>query len=294
MINYIKYLRTDRKNDDLGLSIVNTGCTRIKVADEYPLKRHPLPHCFNWEDWRVLQEYQIIYIAKGYGLFESESVSLTRVKPGTIIFLFPNERHRYKPDHDKGWDEYWVGVQGKMIDSLYTSGFIRPEVACFQVGYKQRIRDMFKAIMDGTRKEQKSYTPAVTGAVINLIQEYHAGVKQSQVMHSTEYKMMDKARELFSANLYKPYSPEQAAIDLNLSYSTFRRLFKLHWGVPPGQYFLQQKINKAAGLIKQDKLLMKEICALLNFDSVHYFSRVFKEKMGCTPTQYRNYPIVKT
>jgi AraC-like DNA-binding protein len=292
MINYFKYLPFSKEDEKWGLCVLNTGCTHIKGSDEYPLRQHPSHHFFRWDDWRVLEEYQIIYIANGHGVFESASVRLTEVKPGTIIFLFPNERHRYKPDNGGGWDEYWVGVSGKIIDSLFHTGFIKPDAACFHIGCNERVRNLFEIIMDNAREKSIDYQPLVSGAVMHLIGEYHAAVKQSLVSYRVEEEMMKKAMELFRVHLAQSYSPEQAAMDLNLSYSTFRRLFKLYAGMPPGQYYLQLKINEAAELLKKGDLLVKEICASMNFDSAHYFSRVFKEKTGFTPTKYRNAHLI--
>src|SRR5262245_30587507 len=115
MVNYYKYLPVSEEDENWGLSVLNTGCTRIKPGTAYPNSTHPAHHYFNWVKGRVLQEYQVIYITKGSGQFDSKSAGTVTVQEGSVIFLFPGERHRYKPDAKTGWDEYWVGFNGPIV-----------------------------------------------------------------------------------------------------------------------------------------------------------------------------------
>ncbi|OOQ58781.1 AraC family transcriptional regulator [Mucilaginibacter pedocola] len=287
MTNYFKYPSVDTEYEKWGLSVLNAGYARIRAAEEYPVKNHPSHHYFKWDDWRTLQEYQVVYILNGQGLFESASVPLTEVKAGTAIVLFPGERHRYKPDSATGWDEYWVGFRGTMIDNLLQGGFLSRETPCFSVGFKPEILDLFNTIIDNIRHERAGYQPLVSGAVMHLIGQCHSAVKQEPAPRRAS-EIVQRARFIFRANIDKPYTPEQVAQDLNLSYSSFRKMFKSQTGLSPGQYFLQLKINRASKLLNDGTLLVKEISASLNFESAYYFSRVFKEKTGMTPTEYRD------
>ncbi|PGH38989.1 MAG: hypothetical protein CRN43_11805 [Candidatus Nephrothrix sp. EaCA] len=92
---------------------------------------------------------------------------------------------------------------------------------------------------------------------------------------------------MFRSNISNPYSAEQAAEELNVGYSWFRKLFKNYTGVSPGKYYLQLKIEKAKELLSNSLVPVKEISIDLNFESNFYFSKIFKEKTGRTPTEYR-------
>jgi hypothetical protein len=98
MINYYKYLPVSEVDESWGLYVLNAGCNEIKSHTTYPAPAHPAHHYFRWDKGRVLNEYQIIYISKGKGIFESSSCKKTRVHEGCILLLFPGEWHRFKPD----------------------------------------------------------------------------------------------------------------------------------------------------------------------------------------------------
>jgi AraC-like DNA-binding protein len=286
MHNYYKYLPVSKEDEEWGLTVLNAGCTHIEPSHEYPTKTHPQHHNFNWNSGRILNEYQVIYITGGQGLFESESQKKTSVRAGSIIFLFPNERHRYKPDSDVGWDEYWIGIKGGIIENLVKSGYIRPENACIEIGFHSDLLNIFNEIIENTKAERPGYQPLISGAALYLLGAVHATAKQN-MLESTDDDIINKAQQLFRANINKVFSPEQAAQELKVGYSWFRKRFKNYTGLSPGQYYLQLKIEQAKIWLTTDNCAIKKIAYDLNFDSAFYFSKIFKEKTGLKPSEYR-------
>jgi AraC-like DNA-binding protein len=288
MNNFYKYLPVSKEDESWGLTVLNTGRTRIEVACDYPYKNHPSHHNFNWKSWRRLEEYQVIYITNGQGIFESENFPQAKVKAGTMIILFPNEKHRYKPDSNTGWDEYWVGIKGAIIDNLLSAGYLSPTNPCHYIGFNDGVISLYNLIIEKTKEERSGYQPFVSGIVLHLIGNCHSIIKQSIVENSEEQVVIDRARLLFRSNIKNSYSPEQAAKELNVGYSWFRKRFKSYTGLSPGQYYLQLKIEKAKDFLTNSNMRIKEISIELNFDSTLYFSKIFKEKTGFTPTDYRS------
>ena len=288
MNNFYKYLPVSKDDESWGLTVLNAGCTRIEAARDYPYRNHPSHHNFNWKSWRRLEEYQVIYITNGQGIFESESYSQAKVKAGTLIFLFPNEKHRYKPDSNTGWDEYWVGVKGAIIDNLLSAGYLSPDNPCHYIGFNDDIINLYNLIIEKTKEEKSGYQPLISGIVLHLLGNCHSIIKQSVVKNTEEEIVIDRARVLFRSNINNAYSPAQAAHDLNVGYSWFRKRFKSYTGLSPGQYYLQLKIEKAKELLTNGNMRVKEVSNELNFDSNLYFSKIFKGKTGFNPTDYRN------
>ena len=288
MINFYKYLPVSESDENWGLTVLNAGCTRIEAANEYPLNQHPSQYNFDWNTWRRLEEYQIIYITNGQGIFESETYPQSVITAGTIIFLFPHERHRYKPDKSTGWDEYWVGVKGPVIDNLRSTGFLRPETTCQYIGFNESMISLYHLIIEQARLEKPGYQPYISGIVLHLLGLCHTLLKQNAVENLDEAIIIDRARLLFRSNINNPFSPENIAHELNVGYSWFRKLFKTYTGLSPGQYYLQLKIEKAKELLRNSDIPIKQISIELNFGSSFYFSKIFKEKTGLNPTEFRN------
>ena len=115
MANFYKYLPLSQQDEDWGLHVLNTGHNRVVPKQEYPSPAHPGHHYFRWSKGRILQEFQVVYITKGSGYFESAHCALKKIQAGTVFILFPGEWHRFKPDSSTGWDEYWVGFEGSIV-----------------------------------------------------------------------------------------------------------------------------------------------------------------------------------
>ncbi len=72
MQNYFKYLPVSEEDEKWGLFVLNVGASRIHKSEPYPPENHPAHHVFIWDTGRVFDEYQLIYITRGEGFFESQ------------------------------------------------------------------------------------------------------------------------------------------------------------------------------------------------------------------------------
>ena len=288
MTNYYKYLPTSAEDESWGLFVLNTGCNRINKHVVYPATEHPAHHYFNWEKGRILDEYQIIYISKGEGVFESANCAQQAIKEGTILFLFPGEWHRFKPNEQMGWDEFWVGFKGTVIENITQQLFITKENAVLEIGLHEEIIQLFTAVIEKTKEEKTGYQPLVAGIVLHLLGLIHSLIKQCNFKEEdiTE-STINKARTILRTNIDEDISMEKVAAELNVSYAWFRKAFKTYTGIAPNQYLLQLKIEKAKMLLANQSKSIKEIAFSLNFESAFYFSKLFKEKTGVSPELFR-------
>lgn len=89
-------------------------------------------------------------------------------------------------------------------------------------------------------------------------------------------------------NIYKRITVEELAKRALLSNSYFSNLFRDHTGIPPMDYFIHLKMQKACQLLFLNQNTIKEIAVILGYTDPFYFSRLFKRYMGSSPLQYRN------
>lgn len=288
MINYYKYLPTSDEDENWGLHVLNAGCNRISKNEIYPAVQHPAHHYFNWNKGRVFDEYQVIYIAKGEGIFESASCKKSIIKEGTVLLLFPGEWHRFKPNVKTGWDEYWVGFKGPIMENLVRQHFFHQRKAVLPVGIHESMIHLMLEIIEKTKHEKTGYQPMVAGIVLHLLGQTHSCTKQNNFKpEDITESIIHKARIILRTNIDSDISIESVAKELNVSYAWLRKSFKAYSGIAPHQYLLQLKIEKAKILLADPSLQIKEIALLLNFKSPFYFSKLFGEKTGLSPDQFR-------
>ena len=71
-----------------------------------------------------------------------------------------------------------------------------------------------------------------------------------------------------------------------ISYSYMKKLFVRVYGVSPKQYAIQLKMNYACDLLSTGGYTVSETAELCGFRDVYFFSRQFKNVMGCPPSRF--------
>lgn len=287
MVNYYNYLPSNIDDENWGIHVLNTGFNTIGRQVAYPSPAHPAHHYFTWGKGRIINEFQIIYIAKGEGIFESANCGYHLIKQGTVIFLFPGEWHRFKPNPQTGWDEFWVGFKGDFIEKMVDQHFISKQNAIWEIGLHESIIHLFRSI-EKTQTELPFCQPLVSGIVMYLLGKIQSIKRlQSFTEEDNAVAIINKAKIILKTNLDQDCAMERIAQELNVSYAWFRKAFKTHTGIAPNQYLLKLKIEKAKILLDDPSKTIKEIAFSLNFESAFYFSKLFKEKIGVSPELYR-------
>lgn len=283
----LRYLSINAIDEDWGIVVTTIGYQFIPPRSPYPLSRHPDTYNFSPPNRRTLNEYQLIYITKGSGCFESASIKKQTVNEGTIILLFPGEWHSYYPNIDTGWDEYWVGFRGLHIDRRVEKNFFTKGEPLFNIGHSTTIIRLYEDILDLAKKEKTGYQQMISSMVLHMLGSIYYKRKNIQFKDSYMEEKIIEARQLIKDNIDGILSQEDIASKLGLGYSWFRRMFKEYTGVSPAQYQLQQKLLQAKELLTDTTMTISEVAYQLHFENSGQFSTFFKKKVGITPTQFR-------
>jgi AraC-like DNA-binding protein len=287
--NKLFYLSIGGNDEDWGIVVTTVGSQSIPPQTHYPPVQHPDSHIFTPEKGRIFNEYQLVYITKGYGWFSSQSVKKKqRVIAGTMILLFPGEWHSYEPDTSTGWDEYWVGFRGLHIDNRVKNGFFSKEEPLYNIGVSSSVVDLYEDIIRIAKKEKAGYQQMISSIVLSILGFVYYKNKNGQYIDdSYTVDKINEARAIIKNNIENTLSQEDIAKKLGLGYSWYRRMFKEYTGVSPAQYQLQQKLMRAKELLTTTDKNISEIAYSLYFETVCQFSTFFKKKEGITPSEFR-------
>jgi len=87
-------------------------------------------------------------------------------------------------------------------------------------------------------------------------------------------------------NMDKNLTLENISDGCAVSVAKLQKLCRDYCGCGPVTYFISLKIGAAKQMMKDSSLNITQISDRLGFSSVHYFSRLFKEKTGMTPSEF--------
>jgi Transcriptional regulator containing an amidase domain and an AraC-type DNA-binding HTH domain len=283
----IKYFNITDVDRTWGIVVTTVGYQPVPPGSSYPHSQHPESHIFDPQKGRILKEYQLIYISKGRGYFESQSCKKQPINAGTIILLFPNEWHTYEPDKDTGWFEYWVGFTGIHIDNRVKTGFFTPKSPLFHLGFSSSIINMYEDIVNLTKEERPGYQQIISSIVVYILGSVYYKNKNLALTDSFAENKINEARNIMKQEIESIISSEEIAERLGVSYSWFRKMFKQYVEVSPAQYRLNLKFLRSKELLDTTDLSITEIAHKLNFETSSRFSAFFRKKEGIPPLQYR-------
>ncbi|MCG6190556.1 AraC family transcriptional regulator [Maribellus maritimus] len=292
MKNNFKYLTTGSEDINWGVYINVAGTSSVKPNEVYPSLNHPSGYYFNWDEGRILNEYQINYITDGEGILENRYGTYT-VKQGNLFIIFPNEWHRYRPLQKTGWEENFIGFGGEIAEKFMSHPLFSPKQPVIRTGIREEIIDSYLKIFDFTEKEQPGYQLIASGMIIKLLGYIISFEKQKGFSGKRIAKVIEEVRFLMRQNVSGEYNLEELAQQHNVGYSYFRKMFKKFTSMSPGQYHLQLKLMRAKEMLISTDKSIKEISNELGFQSIYYFSNLFKKKEGLNPTQYRKKNILE-
>jgi AraC-like DNA-binding protein len=86
-----------------------------------------------------------------------------------------------------------------------------------------------------------------------------------------------------------PFSIGDLATQLHLSASHLQRLFKHETGLRMGEWLITFRLQRAAYLLTNTYLSVKEIARSAGYEHVSSFIRAFERKYVLTPTRYREH-----
>jgi len=92
---------------------------------------------------------------------------------------------------------------------------------------------------------------------------------------------------IMEANCRHNLSLEAFAKLCNCSLSTFKREFRRHYGVAPGRWLLEQRLQCSAHLLTTTGMSITEIVFECGFEQPAHFTRAFKARFGQPPSEYR-------
>lgn len=203
---------------------------------------------------------------------------------GDIYLLPPGHDHLYYSDKYEPWEKIWVNARGSLIDALlreYNPGNIILFKDAGGKEYIERIHEVGRN-SDYSAGEKNQRSAVIFHEFMQYLYDKFYG-KKSMISEET-----GRMKEYLDIHISENVSLKELAELVFLSESQVVRRFKRDLGVTPHEYSLHLKLEEAKKLLNNTRFMVREIAEYLGFCDEHYFSCIFKKKVGKTPLEYRN------
>ena len=199
------------------------------------------------------------------------------VRAGDCYILKAGEPHHYRADRHNPMTKIWIN---------YVADYIRPMLDAYGIDSGiYRVKSLihnFERLKEYA--ESNTATPNVNFSIAECVHDIIRTIAQNvRKSESDEYRI----REALSARVYDKLNLDELASSLHISKSQIIRTFKRTYSSTPYEYFLGLKMDAAKILLRDTKMQIKEISEKLSICDEHYFSSLFRSRVGVSPREYR-------
>ena len=229
-----------------------------------------------------------IYCLQGIGHYILDNKRY-EVHSNQFILLPATDKYmRYWADSEDPWTIYWIHFTGDVIDNFNKSLNLTITKGPIQVPFNEKAIDIWHNIYQTLEMGYSVENLCSANFCLYymlatfLFPERHITIEkdeQGDIITQTILNMRN--------NLGKKLSVEDMACKHQLSVSHFSNLFRKATGMPPIDYFIHLKMQRACQLLYANDAKIKIVAFDLGYDDPYYFSRIFKKYIGTSPEAYR-------
>ncbi len=156
-----------------------------------------------------------------------------------------------------------------------------------------RIRELLLRAKDLYEKRELMWNTACYSCILRVYatlgQRYLSGIRPRAAdnMRNMDSEVINAVMTYINNHYREELSLENVAGFAGFSRYYFSRSFKKQTGYSFKDYLCQKRLQVAMDLLIRTNRSMRDVAIESGFGSVATFNRVFREKKGCTPTQYR-------
>ncbi len=180
-------------------------------------------------------------------------------------------------------------IQERQINQIFRSFsvlFSKYEEKWKNTKRKQMMQEDWKEVFP---KEEMSSCDTIQKAVIFWKERYSALEQEEEKSEEMGYSRLTRAVISYIQGHYreKGLDTNQIAQYVSLSSSRLRFVFKEEVGQTIGQYLTEVRMQKAKRLLLETKKSSDEIADEIGYLDGKYFRKMFKQKYGLTPREFR-------
>ena len=254
--------------------------------------------------WHWHEEIEMVYLSKGT-LQCAVGNRRFPLRKGEALFINTGIPHAFFEESGIPYEESDIVFHPRLIygdvGSIFYEKYILPLMRCpSMAGFAFR-KDLdwqreaalsIKEAVTVCRTKPELYEFTVREALTNvftLLLRHNSGeLQQTEARSSFLMERVKRMLDYFHSHYQESISVEQLAKQANICKRECQRDFKKVLGLTPTQYFEQYRLAMSLRLLTESSCSIIEIVDQCGFQSPSYFTKLFREKYGVTPTAFRS------
>ncbi|OXM86240.1 AraC family transcriptional regulator [Paenibacillus rigui] len=216
-------------------------------------------------------------------LHTMEQGDLLLIQPGDPYELRIDE-HTNKLNHTViSSGDYYIFCKGDWLDSWWTKGKKPQKV---RIAAYERLLTLWRQIILEKRRFEDENKELSDYLLRALCLHIDRAISETRTFQGSSF-LASRMKSFIEEHAFLPLKVEDVAIHVGLSVSRAVHLFKECFGKTIIQYALEIRLSSAIERMTYTGMTLEQIAETSGFASYSYFHRVFREKYGVSPKQYR-------
>ncbi|RXZ82192.1 AraC family transcriptional regulator [Paenibacillaceae bacterium] len=230
----------------------------------------------------------VIYCVAGEGWIELGGKRLA-VGKHQLSVIPAGEGHRYGASANDPWSICWFHLRGQhVLEYIRLYGLEDgpiPLPASLHTHWIDSFERCYSLMTDKPYSMQVQVH--ISQTIGQLLGRIGLGAGGSEIDKKRNLDL-ERAIRYMNDRMTESIKLGELAAHTGLSRQHLIYLFNLETGFPPVEYYLRMKMQKAGQLLSLTDLTIKEIAAAVGIADPYYFSRMFKKRIGVSPSEYRS------
>lgn len=230
--------------------------------------------------------YGALLLLSGEGIQIDNEGREYRLYPGCFVQRIPGKPHSTYVKPDGKWLEFFICFGKDLYESLSNMNVLDSNSDVLYPGLNIAIFDVminFLHSMKSASQEDLPLLLAEAQRIILTIYQMHLNT----TIKDEGMEVVRQACQVFSANSEKRISAREVAAQLGVGYEKFRKMFKSKMHISPGEYIIQERINKSKSLLIDTSKSIYEVAFVMGYPDSNSFSKQFKKVTGLPPGEFK-------
>lgn len=262
---------------------------------QFPLRTTAVGPCTQLIRTTLHEDAEFLYILRGTATVYLGAIAHT-CHAGDIMYIAPHTVHSATADTPDAAIRGLVFRLSVIQGCLEEREFLRALACCdlyFPVEEKPKeaalMTDLFWKTANAFNARKFTYRMETRSWLALMISEVILrGSTAEEKPPDVHYRRIQPALDYIERHYREHILLSDLSTLINVSEDHFIRLFKRVTRRTPFSYILDYRIEQALKLLGGDEHSISQISDMTGFSNVQYFSQVFKNRVGVSPSVYRN------
>lgn len=231
--------------------------------------------------------HSIEFIRSGHVILHHNGEKIDLVAP-VLFWMKEGDLYHFShdPEEKKPCEHLYCDCSGEKADKMisflekhFPDGFFMPSDP-------EKVSCIFFDMVKYYRLGKEFYQPELSVSIDELMLQAVQTLRKESLLEDDPYHIRSLGDEI-RKNPFEIFDFGRIAAKKGITLYHFRRLFHQIHFMSPGKFLQEQKMIRAAELLRLTNMRIKEIMFNCSFTSEMEFSRSFKRYSGLSPKKYR-------